>query len=149
MENSINQRVQLLIDAVHKTTNAFAKSIGRTSTSVVHVTSGRSKPGYEVLEAICQAYPNLNRSWLLMGEGEMFVSETSKQVETDNRPDAYLQDQIKKLEENFSRLANQLDVKDGQIQNLSEMLKMTLGKSDLGEETPCFVLNSLAIEKRA
>lgn len=149
MENSINRRVQVLIDALRKNNNSFAKSIDKTSTTINNITNGRSKPSFELLEAICEVYPQVNTSWLLLGEGSMFNEGAGTDGQKEPRDDQYLQDQIKKLEENFSRLANQLEVKDTQIQSLSEMLKMTLGKSDLGEKEPCEIRPLLSYRQTA
>ncbi|MEO6284028.1 MAG: helix-turn-helix transcriptional regulator [Dyadobacter sp.] len=146
MENTVNERVAELISVLNLTHNSFAKSISKTATTIYQVTSGKNKPGFDVLEAICEVH-NVNSNWLVRGEGEMFLGSLPKSSAQQGRPDSYLQEQIERLEANFNSLANQLrsqlEVKDNQIQNLSEMLKMTLGKSDLSEETPCYELNSL------
>lgn len=68
----------------------------------------------------------------------------------------YLLEHLTALEEQFKRLLTQIDVKDRQIdtkdqqiQSLTEMLKMTLGKPELGEDDACDVpvimLNSLLL----
>lgn len=124
--NTINERFNILLEALGKNPNSFAKSIGKTFTAIDSICKGRSKPGYELLEALFINYPQISRDWLLMGEGDMFKaahSTTQKDSEQD-----YLREYMKRLEENFTKLSDQLSVKDRQIEGLQEMLKLTLGK---------------------
>lgn len=129
-DNSINARLKDLIHALRITNNAFAKSIGRSSTTVQQIVTGRSKPGFELLELIMDTYPNVNPVWLLKGHGEMFLEGTADVVKEDS-DSSYLTSYLEKLEEQFKRLMNQLETKDRQIEKLMDLL----GKLDLGEKT--------------
>lgn len=131
MENPVSLRIAQIIRAEKLSNNAFAKSIGKTSSTINQIVAGRNKPGFEILDAICDAYPNLNPTWLLRGEGEMWKGKAQEQVKDEN----YLQEYLSKLEDQFKRVLSQLEKKDHQleskdhqIQNLQEMLKMQLGK---------------------
>lgn len=130
MENKVNERIGELIKALKISNNAFSKSIGKSASAVNFMLDGRSKPSYDVLEAICEVYPDVNPSWLLVGEGTMWRSEVSTTNPASAGPDQYLQSYLEKLEEQFKRIVNQLETKDMQIASLTEMLKMTLGKSE-------------------
>ncbi|TDB60063.1 helix-turn-helix domain-containing protein [Arundinibacter roseus] len=136
MEKTVNHRINELISSLNKNHKTFAESIGKSPTVIYNTVNGRNKPSFDVLEAICEIYPQVNAGWLLKGEGEMFAS-SSKSNLIDQSPDNYLQDHIKRLEDNFSKLANQLEKKDEQlekkdeqIEHLHEMLKIALGKSE-------------------
>ena len=124
MENRINERIAEIIIHLRITKNAFAKSIGKSASAINFMVEGKSKPNFEVLDAICDKYKEINPSWLLTGEGNMLKSTTTVKAPEDN----YLNDYLEKLEEQFKRLLNQLETKDSQIQSLQEMLKMQLGK---------------------
>lgn len=131
MENSVNVRISKLIATLKMSNNAFAKSLAKTSTTINQIVAGRNKPGFEVLDAICEVF-NVNPSWLMRGEGEMFIKVEDKS-ETSAAPDQYLQDQVKQLEESFNRLATQLEVKDKQIESKDrqiEKLMDLLGKHE-------------------
>lgn len=125
MEKTINTRIKELIAYLKTSNNAFAKSISKTSTTINQITMGKSKPGFEVLEAICETYPAVNPTWLLRGEGEMYLtSESVSNIE--KAPDQYLQDHVKQLESSFTQLAQQLAVKDRQIDGLQRTVDALL-----------------------
>ncbi|MCE7061227.1 helix-turn-helix domain-containing protein [Dyadobacter sp. CY343] len=141
MENNVSERIASVIKTLNMSNNAFAKSINKSSSAVNFMVEGRSKPSFDVLEAILEKYPQISPAWLVTGEGDMSKeSSTSKVVN-----DSYLQDYLQKLEEQFKRVMNQLETKDRQIEKLMDLL----GKLDLSENLPCLVLNSLFVEKRA
>lgn len=131
---TFSDRAKKVISYFNLNENSFSKKIGKSYTGVVKVVRGNSKPNLDMIESILEAFQELNPSWLVVGEGDM-LRETKAFV--DLKPDDYLQNHIKRLEENFSKLANQLEKKDEQIQNLHEMLKIALGKYDISEETAC------------
>lgn len=76
---TINQRVDALVQEIDGgNRSAFARRVDLSPGAVAEIVGGRlSKPGFEVLQKIVLALPNLNRDWLLLGEGEML---------TDNAP---------------------------------------------------------------
>lgn len=49
----------------------FADKIGISTSSLSHIFNGRNKPSLEVVMRIHKAYPHINLSWLLYGEGLM------------------------------------------------------------------------------
>ena len=42
-----------------------------------HILNGRSKPGFDVLDKIGQAFPDINLNWLISGKGEMYVGRSN------------------------------------------------------------------------
>ncbi len=104
--------------------NSFSKKIGKSYTGVVKVVRGESKPNLDMIESILAAFPEVNPSWLVAGEGKML--RDSKEMEVPAAET--LQEYVLRLVDNFARLTNQLEKKDEQIENLHEMLKMALGK---------------------
>lgn len=123
MVTTINERFNLLIEALKLNPNAFAKSIGKSYTAIDSTIKGKSKPGYDMLEATFETYPDISPDWLMNGKGEMYrQQENSKPKQQDD----YLLDLLRKMEEGFSRLSNQVEVKDQQIASLQRMLEATL-----------------------
>lgn len=77
METTISQRFEALIKALKMNDNSFAKSIGISTTAITRVTNGENEPGFKLLTSTLETYPQINPSWLLRGEGDMF-KETEK-----------------------------------------------------------------------
>lgn len=50
----------------------FADRIGVQRSSVSHVLSGRNKPGFDFIQKILVAFPEINGDWLITGSGEMY-----------------------------------------------------------------------------
>lgn len=76
MEQTINQRLNLLIEALNLNPSSFGKRTSiKDGTLRMYIDRG-SKPSSEVLEKIVRAIPNVNAAWLLTGDGEMFVAES-------------------------------------------------------------------------
>lgn len=68
MENSVKQRLVKFIKAMHLTQRAFETRCGMSNGYVSNI---RKSIGSEYLLSIAQQFPQLNRDWLLYGEGEM------------------------------------------------------------------------------
>ena len=72
---TIHLRLQQLIEALDISVLEFARQLGEhRGEKIYHVLHGRMKPGYDTLEKILVAFPQVNGDWLLRGEGLMFRS---------------------------------------------------------------------------
>ena len=69
METTVRQRLILYLEQIKMGRNKFEKKAGL---SLGYITKLKSMPGGDALEKIMSAAPDLNRVWLLTGEGEMF-----------------------------------------------------------------------------
>lgn len=54
----------------------LGKSIDFTPQAIRRICKGLSAPSFEMLEALCKVYPNLNIRWLITGEGIPLTDET-------------------------------------------------------------------------
>lgn len=104
----INERFKQLIKALGMNSNSFAKSLGKTQSSVAAIIEGRSKPGFEFLELIATTYPQISRDWLLMGEGPMM-----REAVKASDPDVNIKHYVDRLETKFLGL---LEAKDRQME---------------------------------
>lgn len=77
MLKPINQRIAFLVEELEKSSNAFAKKIGTSSTTIYNIISGKNSPGFEIIESILEKYPNINPIWLVKGLGEWNQQGTS------------------------------------------------------------------------
>lgn len=76
---TINDRVKLIIEREQMSVKEFAESINITDATIKHIINGRNNPSYDVMQKILSRYPYINSSWLLMGEGEMYKEEVSRE----------------------------------------------------------------------
>ncbi|WP_428657666.1 hypothetical protein [Runella sp.] len=126
METTIAERFRILIKELGKTNNSFAISIAKNSSTILYIVDGKSKPSYDVFDAIFSKYPDINPTWLMTGEGEMFkkkkdIEKASSSLEL-----------IEKIEHFFANKYDQiLEQKNSVIADqrfMIEMLKGQLGK---------------------
>lgn len=68
----MKDRLLQLLDLEQITPSKFADIIGVQRSSVSHVISGRNKPSYDFLHKTLKAFPGLNATWLMLGEGTMY-----------------------------------------------------------------------------
>lgn len=73
MENAVKQRLVQFIKMMHLTQRGFEELCGMGNG---YVNSIRKSIGPEKMQSIIRAFPQLNREWLLYGEGEMLKSAT-------------------------------------------------------------------------
>ncbi len=59
--------------AISKT--EFAEALNISPAIITHISSGRNKPGVEILQKILQQYTSINAEWLLIGKGYMKKTE--------------------------------------------------------------------------
>lgn len=78
--NSKSTPLSIRIEKVRKTfcdgdNHKFAEKIGTTDQHASSICTGSKPAGKRMLEKIMSAFPQLDRAWLFLGEGEMFRSE--------------------------------------------------------------------------
>jgi transcriptional regulator with XRE-family HTH domain len=73
MQQSINERIKILIDTLEKgNQSAFAGKADVSRAVINNIIGGRmNEPSFKVLQKITEAYTNVNTDWLLSGEGSM------------------------------------------------------------------------------
>lgn len=127
MENTtINQRFEILSQNLAKNPSEFARKVNKPSQTISNIVNGNSRPSFEVIEAVCVAFPKINKEWLIMGNGEMFKDDAT----VNSKPGDYLLDHLNSLERNFNRLSTQLESKDKQIEGLQRIVDHLMGKPE-------------------
>lgn len=76
MESAVKQRLVQFIKSMHMTQRAFEIRCGMSNGYVANIRKGI---GEDYLLNIAQQFPQLNRAWLLFGEGEMLKSTPTVQ----------------------------------------------------------------------
>lgn len=69
-----NSRIRKFLKGKKITIQSFEAAIGKTNGYIAHTKS----PTAGVLADIAKVYPDLNLSWLITGEGEMFKTDTNE-----------------------------------------------------------------------
>lgn len=84
MEQSVNQRIKLLIDELGLTVNAFANKTGVSQKALSNMFLRGTEPSSKTISSICKMVDHINKEWLLTGEGQMF---TDTKNEADKKKD--------------------------------------------------------------
>ena len=79
---SVNDRILYLIDSqLGGNKKKFAERIGFAPQVVFNIVSGRkSKPSFDVLEAIISSFDEISPEWLLTGKGAMLRGQSAPEV---------------------------------------------------------------------
>jgi transcriptional regulator with XRE-family HTH domain len=118
----ISQIIELILQFYHLNAKNFAEKIGTSPTQIYDLRKGKIKKlSPEMLEKILTAYPELSRSFLLTGEGEMFVNRScAPSINTFNQQGNNTQTNgVVNVEQLFTTISSQQQT----IQSLVEMLK--------------------------
>lgn len=83
----MQERFKQLLEEKGLTANRFASMIKVNASAMSHILNGRSKPGFDVLDKIAQAFPELNLNWLISGKGTMYGVPVSPVQEVLFQPD--------------------------------------------------------------
>ncbi len=73
----MKEKLLLFKDAEHLTQSKLAEILETQPGNISHILSGRSKPGFELLQKLFQRFPRLNPDWLLLDKGPMYRDEVS------------------------------------------------------------------------
>lgn len=68
----MEERFLRFLESEQLTSSKFADVIGVQRSSVSHVLAGRNKPSFDFLQKTLKAFPMLNASWLILGDGVMY-----------------------------------------------------------------------------
>ncbi len=71
MEESIVERVLILIKDYGLTASEFADKIDVQRSSMSHLVSGRNKPSLDFIQKVLNNFSDINPTWLIMGTGPM------------------------------------------------------------------------------
>ena len=67
----MQERFKQLLEEKNLTATRFAAMINVNASAMSHILNGRSKPSFDLLDKIIQAFPDINLNWLISGEGAM------------------------------------------------------------------------------
>lgn len=79
--DELNKRIVEIMVRFNHSKSSLALELGVSLPLITHITTGRNKPGIELLQRVLQRFPDINPIWLLLGEGEMH-KEPEKAIDT-------------------------------------------------------------------
>lgn len=85
-ENQLRERVNNLIHQEGLTQRSFAIAIGRQPVNVHQVLSGERHFPRGFCTDILNAFPKVDKDWLVFGDGTMYGEKREKTIEVDTRP---------------------------------------------------------------
>lgn len=75
----INERIKELINALDLTPYKFSQMLGnkKEDPTIYRIVNNKFGVNYKIITKIKETFPDVNESWLLMGEGSMFINSSS------------------------------------------------------------------------
>lgn len=82
MIDELNKRIIELMVRTEHSKSSFAKAVDISLPIITHITTGRNKPGIDLIQKILTHFETINPEWLLLGKGEMYKAKP-KTVDLD------------------------------------------------------------------
>lgn len=82
MEMTRNQRVKSVISYTGMSVNSFSKKVGISQATLASMFNRGTEPKDAILDCIANAIPEINKYWLLTGEGDMLNNTTTDSSQT-------------------------------------------------------------------
>lgn len=125
METSVKERLKQFIDTLNISEREFCRRIGVSSSYVMSIKKSIQP---DKMQAISIHFPELNPLWLLLGQGEMLLSDGKKEGEQQQNTGGLPSSELlaKLLEEANSEKARLLSIIESQqrtIESLTELNK--------------------------
>lgn len=105
-------RIESLRDYFGLSTRAFAIKCGINQQTLFNQLKGIRAISLDTVISICKTFPEISRDWLLLGEGDMFKSQ-SRETE-----------RINKLVDTIATLQESINTKSETIALLNEKIKL-------------------------
>lgn len=72
MLDQLNKRIIEVMVRKDHTKSSFAKALDVSLPLITHITTGRNKPGIDLIQKIISVFEDINPDWLLLGAGTMY-----------------------------------------------------------------------------
>jgi hypothetical protein len=78
--DELNKRIVEIMVRFNHSKSSLATELGVSLPLITHITTGRNKPGIELLQRVMQRFQDIDPIWLFLGEGVM-LKPAPKQVD--------------------------------------------------------------------
>lgn len=79
----MKDRIRQLMESQHLSQQSFADMLNISPASLSSIFNDRTRPTLNHVDAIKRSFPNINLSWLLYGDGEMFRPSSDNVSDND------------------------------------------------------------------
>ena len=133
--DELNKRVVKVMEHFSISKSDFALKLGIGLPTIAHIFSGRNKPGVDILQKILLTYPSINATWLMLGNGEMIVTQKpSLNIDNELINLKKLIDNISKFHQNTDQVIAYHKLLFDELRYISELdTLLTNTQSDLTE----------------
>ena len=94
----MQDQIQEILTKERLSSSQFADRIGVQRSSVSHVLSGRNKPGFDFIQKILVAFPEINGDWLITGLGEKYKRKSPSGDLFETKNEMQSPDTVEKIE---------------------------------------------------
>lgn len=85
-ESKMKNRIRKVMEYAGLTQQEFSARISIPPSSLSSIFTGRTNPTQKHVQAIHQAFPEINISWLMFGEGEMLIKKNDGEEKSNASP---------------------------------------------------------------
>ena len=76
--DELNKRVLSVMEHKQMSKSSFALALDSSLPVLTHISSGRNKPGLELIQRLLSRFPDISPDWLILGNGEMYRDAATK-----------------------------------------------------------------------
>jgi len=110
--DELNVRVVQVLDDSGLGRKQLSEQLHVSLAQLSHISSGRNKPGVELIQKLIQLFPEYNAKWLVTGQGSPLEStdkhaELKQWLEHSEQKMRHLQLELKELELELKELRNE------------------------------------------
>lgn len=133
METSVKERLKQFIDTLNISEREFCRRIGVSSSYVMSIKKSIQP---DKMQAISIHFPELNPLWLLLGQGEMLLSDEKKKGEQRQNAGGLPSSELlaKLLEEAYNEKARLLSIIESQQRTIENLTDINTKPDALPEE---------------
>lgn len=78
MIDELNKRIIEVMVRTEHSKSSFATALGVSLPLITHITTGRNKPGMDIVQKVLTHFEQISPDWLLLGKGEMYRQEAKQ-----------------------------------------------------------------------
>jgi transcriptional regulator with XRE-family HTH domain len=120
--DELNKRVLSIMEAKQLTRSGFSAALEVSLPVLTHISSGRNKPGLELIQKLLTTFPDLDPDWLLLGKGQMFrKTQEMPDLSTDLEQIKQLLTHLLKLQENEAKVLQYHQILRKEISYLQDL----------------------------
>lgn len=144
--DKLNKRVYEVMERFCGSKSIFATELGVGLPVITHISSGRNKPGVDILQKILHTYPSVDATWLMIGKGEMIKTvKPSLNIDNEINNIKNLANQLEQFRENTASVISYHKLFMDELRHFTELdsvlLKTQFGMNEIQQKIDEQLLN--------